>query len=48
MGTKKRKKKSTSTKWGKLGAPGSEKRKAWMKHIRGMRGKSKKKTSGDC
>jgi len=34
MARKKRKRKSTKKKWGKIGAPGSAKRRAWMRRMR--------------
>lgn len=36
-------KRSTGKKWGKLGAPNSAKRKAWMRKIRSNRKKYKKR-----
>jgi len=34
---RKRKRKSTKKKWGKVGAPGSAKRRAWMRRMRAAR-----------
>jgi len=34
---KKRKRKRTKKKWGKVGAPGSAKRRAWMRRMRAAR-----------
>ena len=34
MARKKRKRKTTKKKWGKIGAPGSAKRRSWMRRMR--------------